>query len=110
MGERRNSNHLGMAGNNVMMSSPRGYGSGIPNQNSMSSGSIGADFHDRRMKAVNQYVPVRGMGSGVGVKDALLFHGDDGFKERLQRNGMIEEEAAPVDVLGVKKRDLSGFA
>lgn len=47
------------------------------------------------------------MGSSVGVKDALLFHGDESFKERLQRNGMIEEEAAPVNVLGVKKKDMS---
>ena len=83
---------MGLAGNNVMMSSPRGYhpndasasrNYGMPNPNTNSSGSIGADFHDRRMKVVNQYVPVRGMGASVGVKDALLFHGDDGFKERL---------------------------
>lgn len=47
------------------------------------------------------------MGGSNGVKDALLFHGDDGFKERLKRNGHIEEEAAPVNVLGVKKYDLS---
>ena len=59
------------------------------------------------MHVINQYVPVRGMGSSVGVKDALLFHGDESFKERLQRNGMIEEEAAPVNVLGVKKKDMS---
>ena len=43
------------------------------------------------------------MGPSAGVKDALLFHGDDGFKQRLQRNGQIEEEAAPINVLGVKK-------